>query len=43
MSEKTETLKGNVEDIPLEDNTIDLAISRCSLWFWKQETKRRNR
>lgn len=39
LEDRVKTLEGNVEDIPLEDEVIDLAISRGSLWFWEDKIK----
>ncbi len=37
--DKFSYLLANVENIPLADNSVDLVISRGSLWFWKQKQK----
>ncbi len=39
IKNKTKTLLANVQDIPLEDNSIDLVISRGSLPFWEDSQK----
>lgn len=36
---RVNTLLGNVEDIPMEDNSIDLCVSRGSVWFWDDISK----
>ncbi len=37
--DKFSYLLANVEDIPLDDNSVDLVISRGSLWFWRNKQK----
>ena len=39
LEDKVEAVRGNVESISLEDNSVDLAISRGSLWFWEDKVK----
>lgn len=39
LGNKVKALLGNVEDIPLEDNSVDLAVSRGSVWFWDDKDK----
>jgi ubiquinone/menaquinone biosynthesis C-methylase UbiE len=34
LIERADTLQGDVTAIPLPDNTIDLAVSRGSIFFW---------
>lgn len=36
---RMETLCGDVHNIPFEDETIELAISRGSIWFWEDQVK----
>lgn len=35
LTERADTLQGEVTAIPLPDNTIDLAVSRGSIFFWE--------
>jgi SAM-dependent methyltransferase len=39
LSSRATTLLGDVHQIPAGDNAFDLAISRGSLWFWKDQKK----
>ncbi|WP_428737982.1 class I SAM-dependent methyltransferase [Sulfurimonas sp.] len=39
LEKKAKTLLANVESIPLEDNSIDLVISRGSIPFWEHPEK----
>lgn len=34
LTERADTLQGEVTAIPLPDNTVDLAVSRGSVFFW---------
>jgi ubiquinone/menaquinone biosynthesis C-methylase UbiE len=36
---RTTTLLGDVLNIPIEDESIDLCISRGSVWFWDDQKK----
>lgn len=36
---RTKSIIGNVENILLDDKSVDLAISRGSLWFWEDKKK----
>jgi len=36
---RMKTVLGNVENIPFEDGTVDLVISRGSVWFWEDQVK----
>lgn len=37
--DKMETLLGDVHKIPFENNTVDLIVSRGSIWFWENQVK----
>lgn len=39
LAERTSTLFGDVQQIPLDDGTVDLCISRGSVWFWEDQKK----
>lgn len=39
VQDKVETLWGDVHEIPLEDGSIDLAMSRGSVFFWQDHCK----
>ncbi len=39
LSARASTLLGDVQQIPLQDNTINLCISRGSVWFWENQKK----
>lgn len=39
LEKRVETLLGNVENIPLDNESVDLAISRGSVWFWEDQKK----
>jgi SAM-dependent methyltransferase len=39
LSSRATTLLGDVHRVPADDNSFDLAISRGSLWFWKDQKK----
>lgn len=39
MSGRIQTLSGDVHNIPMQDQSVDLVISRESLWFWKDQIK----
>ena len=36
---RTSTILGDVQNIPIEDESINLIISRGSLWFWEDKKK----
>lgn len=36
---KTNAIIGDVQEIPLDTESIDLAVSRGSLWFWEDKKK----
>lgn len=37
LSNRMDTLLGDVHNIPLGDETLDIAISRGSIWFWQDQ------
>ncbi|GBC59487.1 SAM-dependent methyltransferase [Desulfonema ishimotonii] len=39
LTGRAETLQGNVEAIPLPDESVNLAISRGSVFFWEDRAK----
>lgn len=39
LSDKFSVLCGNVTKLPLESDSIDLCVSRGSLWFWEDGAK----
>ncbi|KNY25173.1 class I SAM-dependent methyltransferase [Pseudobacteroides cellulosolvens] len=39
LAKRTTTLLGDVLNIPLEDRSVDLCISRGSVWFWQDQKK----
>ncbi|PYG90215.1 methyltransferase family protein [Ruminiclostridium sufflavum DSM 19573] len=39
LSERASTLLGDAQQIPLQDNTVNLCISRGSVWFWEDQKK----
>jgi ubiquinone/menaquinone biosynthesis C-methylase UbiE len=39
LSAKFSTLYGDVSDLPLESNGVDLCVSRGSFWFWEDGIK----
>lgn len=39
LSDKFSILCGDVAEIPLESNSVDLCVSRGSFWFWEDGTK----
>ena len=39
MKYRTSTILGDVQNIPIEDESINLVISRGSLWFWEDKKK----
>lgn len=39
LSNRTTTVLGDVQRMPLEDGTIDLCVSRGSVWFWEDQKK----
>lgn len=39
LSDRTLTVHGDVMEIPLTDESIDLCISRGSVWFWEDQKK----
>lgn len=39
LEKRTSTLLGDVQQIPLEDETVDLCISRGAVWFWEDQKK----
>ena len=39
LSDRVQVLKGSAEEIPLPDNSVDLAISRGSVFFWNDQVK----
>lgn len=36
---RMDTVCGDVHNIPFEDETVELAISRGSIWFWEDQVK----
>lgn len=39
LAKRTASLLGDAQNIPFEDETIDLCISRGSVWFWEDQKK----
>ena len=39
MADRTNTILGDVQDIPFKDKSINLVVSRGSLWFWEDKKK----
>ncbi|RCX21071.1 methyltransferase family protein [Anaerobacterium chartisolvens] len=39
LEENADTLQGDVHCIPVESGSVNLAISRGSLWFWEDQKK----
>lgn len=39
LSERTSTVIGDAQCMPFEDESIDLCISRGSVWFWEDQKK----
>lgn len=39
VEDKTDIVLGDVQDIPFEDESINLIVSRGSLWFWEDKKK----
>lgn len=39
LESRVKTLKGDVHSIPLDDKTVNLAISRGSMFFWNDRVK----
>jgi SAM-dependent methyltransferase len=39
LENRTKTLLADVHDIPLPDDSVDLVVSRGSLWFWEDPGK----
>ncbi|NLI31794.1 MAG: class I SAM-dependent methyltransferase [Deltaproteobacteria bacterium] len=39
LEDRTDTLRGDVTDIGLQDDTVDLAVSRGSVFFWEDCTR----
>ncbi|MDD4753961.1 MAG: class I SAM-dependent methyltransferase, partial [Desulfitobacteriaceae bacterium] len=39
LESRVQTLKGDVHCIPLEDGTVQLAVSRGSMFFWNDRVK----
>lgn len=39
LSERTATVLGDVQAMPLQDESADLCISRGSVWFWEDQKK----
>ena len=39
MADRTNTILGDVQSIPFKDKSINLVISRGSLWFWEDKKK----
>lgn len=39
LSGRTETLLGDVHELPVGEKSVDLCISRGSVWFWEDQEK----
>jgi len=39
LSERTATVLGDVQNMPIQDGVADLCISRGSVWFWEDQKK----
>ena len=39
MSDKVSVLQGNAEQMPFGDNTVDLIVSRGSIFFWNDKSQ----
>lgn len=39
VEDRTDIVFGDVQDIPFEDESINLIVSRGSLWFWEDKKK----
>jgi len=39
LADRVKTRQGNVEELPFDDNSIDLIVSRGSIFFWEDQLK----
>ncbi|OAA90379.1 class I SAM-dependent methyltransferase [Clostridium ljungdahlii] len=39
LDNRIKTILGDAHNIPFEDETVDLVISRGSIWFWEDQVK----
>ncbi len=39
LTDRIKTIKGDVENIPLPDQSVNLAVSRGSIFFWQDRVK----
>lgn len=39
LETRVHPLLGNVQEIPIRDNTVDLVVSKSSVWFWDNKPK----